>query len=199
MYKELNICPPLPKPLHEVVDSTYLGNYNKTIVVYDKHWWKDLGYNGFFMSYDGGPLTLGRDTSIPENRVYAMTLFVQGDRGEGWTKLYPHERRHAVLNQLAKIFNQGLESEVYKPIEVFDMIWKHEQYSRGALVPITQLGHLTNYASVYGHPTGNLHFVGTEYASVWKGYMEGALDSGASGAQQVFDALKKQNDGRARL
>ena len=68
----------------------------------------------------------------------------------------------------------------------------HEPFSQGALVPITALGHLTEFADVYGKPVGNLHFVGTEYATEWKGYMEGALCSGENGAVAVIDSLGQE-------
>ncbi|PLB46312.1 putative flavin-containing amine oxidase, partial [Aspergillus steynii IBT 23096] len=191
MYRELNISPALPSAVQTVSQATCLGNYNKVIVCYDKPWWKELGYNGFFMSYNGGPLTLGRDTSVTEKRLFALTCFVQGDQGLEWTKLPPHERRAAVLHQLAKIFDTDRESELYRPIEIFEQIWKFEEFSRGALVPITALGHLTEYAAVYGRPAGNLHFVGTEYAREWKGYMEGALCSGEEGGWEVVESLKQ--------
>lgn len=199
MYRELSFTPALPQPLKTVADGTVLGNYNKAIVVYDTPWWRDLGFNGFFMSFEGGPLTLGRDTSVEEERFYALTLFVQGQPGYEWSKLPAHQRRSVVVKQLAAVYNQDVESECFKPIDYFDQIWKHEEYSRGALVPITEVGHLTMYSGYYGKPVGNLHFVGTEYASVWKGYMEGALDSGERGADEVVKALKKKDSRLAKL
>ncbi|KAH7018935.1 amine oxidase [Ilyonectria destructans] len=190
MYKSLNFSPALPAPVRDITDSSKLGHYNKSILCYDTPWWRDLGYNGFFMSYEG-PITLTRDTSVDEKRQYSITCFVNGRAGEEWSKLYPHERRSAVLNQLAEGFNVGPNSKLFRPIEIFEQIWKHEPYSQGALAPITALGHYTKYASVYGKPIGNLHFVGTEYSMEWKGYMEGALCSGEKGAQEVVETLQR--------
>ncbi|KAH7175296.1 amine oxidase B [Dactylonectria macrodidyma] len=190
MYKSLNFSPVLPAPVRDITDSSKLGHYNKSILCYDTPWWRDLGYNGFVMCNEG-PITLTRDTSVDEKRMYSITCFVNGKAGEEWGNLYPHERRSTVLNQLAKAFNVGPDSELFRPIEIFEQIWKHEPYSQGALAPVTALGHYTKYASVYGKPIGNLHFVGTEYSMEWKGYMEGALCSGEKGAQEVVDALQK--------
>ncbi|KAF6817668.1 flavin-containing amine [Colletotrichum plurivorum] len=190
MLRDLNISPPLPRRVREVTDAANLGHYNKVILCYDKPWWRDLGYNGFFMSYNG-PITLGRDTSVDEKRHFALTCFVNGKMGEEWSKLYPHERRRAVIKQVARAFDVDENSEAFRPIEVFDQIWKHEQYSKGALAPITQIGHFVEYADVYGKPVGNIHFVGTEYSTEWKGYMEGALCSGEQGAKEVVEALQK--------
>ncbi|KAK2761327.1 hypothetical protein FQN54_001849 [Arachnomyces sp. PD_36] len=190
MYKELNIYPSLPQPVQEVTNSTALGDYNKAVVCYDRPWWRDLGFNGYFASYTG-PVILARDTSVDEKSHFSLTCFVNGERGREWGKLLPHERRAVVVQQLAKIFNVDAKSEVFRPIEVFDQVWKHEKFSRGALAPVTAIGHYTRYAPVYGKPVGNLHFVGTEYSTEWKGYMEGALCSGEKGAREVAGIIKQ--------
>ncbi|KAG9252528.1 flavin-containing amine oxidase [Emericellopsis atlantica] len=193
MYKGLNITPPLPPPNRSVYDSTKLGHYNKCIVMYRKPWWRELGFNGFFISYTG-PVNIGRDTSVDSKGVYALTCFVNGSNGVEWSKLYPHERRTAVIEQLAQVYNVGnkRDADVYHPSEVYDFVWKHEPFSQGALAPITDIGHHTKYADVYGKPVGNVHFVGTEYSKEWKGYMEGALCSGEKGAAEVSEALRLQ-------
>jgi monoamine oxidase len=191
MYQDMTISPPLPAPVQDVANNTKLGHYNKAIVCYDTPWWRDLGYNGFVMSFKG-PVIVARDTSIDEKRLYALTCFVNGNEGEKWSRMHPHERRSVVLDQLATLYNVSADSEVYRPIEFFDQIWKHEQYSKGALAPVTAIGHYTKYASVYGKPVGNLHFVGTEFSRDWKGYMEGALVSGELGAAEVSKSLQNQ-------
>ncbi|KAJ6157258.1 flavin-containing amine oxidase [Penicillium chrysogenum] len=189
MYKELNFAPKLPEAVREVTDGTTLGDYNKAVVCYNKPWWRGDGFNGYFASYEG-PVAIGRDTSVDDKSHYSLTCFVNGLPGRKWSKLPAHERRALVLHQIAKVFGADVNSEAYRPIEVFDQIWKHEEFSRGALAPVHMIGHLTKYASVYGAPVGNLHFVGTEYSPEWKGYMEGALCSGEQGAQEVVKALK---------
>ncbi|CRK22483.1 hypothetical protein BN1708_013424 [Verticillium longisporum] len=185
MYSDINISPPLPPQARHLYEATKLGHYNKAIVCYGKPWWRDLGLNGFAMSFVG-PAVVIRDTSVDEKECYALTCFVNGREGEKWSKLHDHERRRVVLRQLAILYNVGPESEVFRPIEFFVQIWKHEEYSKGALAPITALGHYTRFQSVYGKPVGNLHFVGTEYSNEWKGYMEGAIYSGEAGARQVL-------------
>lgn len=198
LFKDLNFSPPLPQRLREVTNNTILGHYNKAILIYSKPWWREAGYNGFVMSFDA-PVCLGRDTSFDSKGLYMLTCFVNGKNGEDWSKLYPHQRRKQVIDQVAFLYNQGPESEVYRPVEVFDQIWKHEKYSQGALAPIHALGHYTEYADVYGKPTGNLHFVGTEYSPEWKGYMEGALCSGEAGAREVKEVLGAGKVAKARL
>jgi monoamine oxidase len=188
LLRGINIQPPLPRPTQDMANATKLGDYNKSIVCYDRPWWREQGYNGFFMSYQGY-ISVARDTSVDERRLYCLTCFMNGEAGAEWSRLASHQRRKVVLDQIADVFQQGLDSEAYRPIEIFEQVWKDELYSQGALVPIPALGHLTGYAATYGKPVGNIHFVGTEYASEWKGYMEGALDSGERGAAEVVAAL----------
>lgn len=191
MYKELNITPALPKPVQEVTNGTVLGDYNKAIVCYNKPWWRGEGFNGYFADFEG-PVIIGRDTSVDDKNHYSLTGFVNGLPGRKWSRLPAHERRALVLHQIAKAFKVDINSEAYRPIEFFDQIWQHEEFSRGALAPVHKIGHLIKYASVYGKPVGNVHFVGTEYSTEWKGYMEGALCSGEQGAREVVQALQKK-------
>lgn len=189
LFKDIQFTPALPGALQERSSNAKLGHYSKAIVCYDRPWWKDLGYNGFFFSY-AGPICIVRDSSVPEEGLYGLTCFVNGDPGAEWAKKDPHTRRRVVLEQLARAYKVGKDSELWRPIEYFDQIWKHEPYSQGALSPIPAIGHYTKHQAVHGTPVGNVHFVGTEYSHHWKGYMEGALTSGAVGAQEVVEALK---------
>lgn len=191
LYQDFKISPALPPRVQHIADDTKLGHYNKAIVCYDTPWWRDLGYNGFVMSFKG-PVIVARDTSVDEKRMYSLTCFVNGAEGEKWAALPPHERRTVVLDQLAQLYKVSEDTEVYRPIEVFDQVWKHEVYSKGALAPVTAIGQYAEYKDVCGKPVGNLHFVGTEFSNHWKGYMEGALVSGEIGAAEVVNALHSQ-------
>lgn len=190
MLQDINFQPPLPPRLREMHDTSRLGHYNKVIICYDQPWWRDLGFNGFFLSYEG-PVAMARDTSVEEANHYSITCFVNGEAGAEWAKFYPHERRSQVLKQIGFIFNVDPDSEAFRPIEVFEQIWKDEKYSQGALAPISEIGNYTKFWDVYGKPVGNLHFAGTEFSTHWKGYMEGALCSGEHEAQVVAAIINK--------
>lgn len=94
------------------------------------------------------------------------------------------------MKQVARIF--GDEEEVFKPIEVFEMEWTKEEWSKGAPCPITPPGLLTKAGEALTERVGNLHFVGTETSDVWAGYMEGAVRSGVRGAKEVIERLWEQ-------
>lgn len=48
---------------------------------------------------------------------------------------------------------------------------------------------MTQYEHALRTAHGKVHFVGTETAYEWKGYMDGALRSGIRGAEEVARAL----------
>ena len=50
-------------------------------------------------------------------------------------------------------------------------------------------GTLSNAPDVLRSPQGRIHFAGTETATVWTGYMEGALESGERAAAEVLTRL----------
>ncbi|KAH6661523.1 amine oxidase B [Verticillium dahliae] len=130
MYSDLNISPPLPPQARHLYEATKLGHYNKAIVCYDKPWWRDLGFNGFAMSFIG-PAVVIRDTSVDEKECYALTCFVNGREGEKWSKLYEPRAQAGRTPTACHSLQCWPESEVFRPIEFFVQIWKHEEYSKG--------------------------------------------------------------------
>lgn len=188
MYRTIEISPPLPDGLRTIADASRLGDYTKVVVCYDSPWWREIGFNGIFNSFLG-PVSSGRDTCIEETKTYCITCFVNGANSRRWSRLPAGERQDTILQQLAAIFSVGPDHVVFRPSEVHEQIWKNEEYSQGALTPIPAIGHYTQFADVYGKPLHNMHFVGTEYATDWKGYMEGALCSGEKGAAEVIETL----------
>lgn len=66
-----------------------------------------------------------------------------------------------------------------------------EEWSEGAPNPVMALGALSKGGMVWvTEPFMNMHFVGTETADVWRGYMDGAVRSGERGANEVIEALR---------
>ncbi|KAF5537786.1 flavin-containing protein [Fusarium mexicanum] len=186
----VSFTPSSSRPIWANPDLMAMGHFHKSIVCYDRRWWSEIGYNGFCVSYVG-PISIVRDSSVPARGLYALTCLVTGTAGESWSRLASHDRRRAILDQLAAIYNADHDSALWQPIEYLDHVWQCEEYSHGALSPVPSIAHLKDLASSYGKAAGNLHFVGTEYADEWKNHMEGALLSGERGAQEVIEALKK--------
>jgi monoamine oxidase len=187
LYKDIHFSPPLSGAKLELSSSTRLGYFTKVILFYSRPWWTESGLSGLSHSFEGGPITLIRDTSTPECDCWALTCFVLADAGREWSKLSASRRRNEALAHVAHIF--GNREDVYSPIEVFEQEWAKEEFSKGCPCPVTGPNVMSKVGHAIREPFGNIHFVGTETAIVWKGYMEGAVRSGERGAIEVIDAL----------
>ncbi|KAK6396542.1 hypothetical protein LTR81_025886 [Elasticomyces elasticus] len=188
LYSEIAFDPPLPAEKVAMASSTRLGDYCKMIVFYAKPWWREQGFCGLTQSCHG-PFAVTRDTSVDADNHYSLTCFVVGQPARDWILLPPAERQKAILSQITRIF--GPFAKVDEPIDIVEQIWQNEQWSQGCPCPVMGPGMLTKYEDVIRAPTGRVHFVGTETAFEWKGYMEGAVRSGERGAQEVLLTLNR--------
>jgi monoamine oxidase len=56
-------------------------------------------------------------------------------------------------------------------------------------VCFTAPGVLLDYGTAIRQPAGRIHWAGTETATFWNGYMDGAVRSGERAAKEVVAAL----------
>ncbi|KAE8446359.1 hypothetical protein EG329_012108 [Mollisiaceae sp. DMI_Dod_QoI] len=194
LYRTITFTPPLPTSKSTLVNSTTLGYYAKTILIYSSPWWRapDLNLNGSFTSLHGH-VSFTRDTSVPSLSQFSLTCFIVGGTGRSWSVLSPIKRREAVLDQIASMVEDEHERKVYETEEIIEQEWVKEQWSQGAPCPVMEPGLLNKYADVLRRRCGDWHFVGTETAFEWKGYMEGAVRAGERGAKEVIEVLMGGN------
>jgi monoamine oxidase len=67
--------------------------------------------------------------------------------------------------------------------------WADEQWTRGSPVGIAGPGVTTEYGPALTEPVGRIHWAGTETATYWQGYMDGAVRSGERAAAEVLASL----------
>jgi monoamine oxidase len=70
-----------------------------------------------------------------------------------------------------------------------ELDWSAEEWTRGCYGAHFPTGVWTQYGPALRDPVGPLHWAGTETASEWNGYMEGAVQSGQRAAAEVLDHL----------
>lgn len=194
----ITFTPALPAGRQALRDSTALGYYTKTIYVFDKPWWREAGFCGMFDSHTG-PASFSRDTSIPADDQWSITCFIAGDLGRRWSKLSRKSRQEKMWEQFLNVFNNFVD-EIPTPINVIEQEWIKEPWFEGAPAsPVMGPGVMTSCGASLKTPFRNVHFVGTETADVWKGYMEGAVRSGQRGAEEVIQSLKALPTKQANL
>ncbi|KAA8651218.1 flavin monoamine oxidase family protein [Aspergillus tanneri] len=172
----------------DLSNSTMLGYYAKVILVYEFPWWHEAGLSGIFSSVNG-PICVTRDTCLVEDKQYSITCFIVGDIGREWSKRPLDIKHKQVVDQLHAAFSTKVK-DIPRPINVILQDWSKEPWVQGAPSPVMPPGLITSdTGKALRDPAGNIHFVGTETAVIWKGYMEGAVRAGLRGAGEVIDVL----------
>ena len=186
--------PPLPPNKHTLSQNTALGYYAKTIFVFDRPWWREAGLSGVMESVEG-PISFSRDTCMEQDGQYSITCFIVGDSGRRWSKWSAAERQRSVKRQFDAFFGKAAKEagvQVPSSVNIIEKDWIKDPWAAGAPSPVMMPGTLTeDSGKAIREPWRNVHFVGTETALVWKGYMEGAVRSGIRGAQEVIDKLAR--------
>lgn len=188
LYHKITFQPPLPEKKAILADNTTTGYYTKLVYIFKEPWWQKAGFSGVLDS-EKGPIIFTRDTSVPVDDQWAITCFIAGDKGREWSKLPRASRYERAWEQFSGAFGEYVH--VPRPVNVLEMEWTKEAYFLGAPCPITTPGVLSIVGNEIAAPFGSVHFVGTETSRVWRGYMEGAVQSGQRGGAEVVEALSK--------
>ncbi|KAL5362531.1 hypothetical protein BJX96DRAFT_186092 [Aspergillus floccosus] len=188
VLKSIDIQPPLPPRKQLLTNSLRYGYYTKVMMVFKSAWWVEKGYCGLVQSFKE-PVSIFRDTSIPVDGKWVLTCFLAGDAGRLWSQLPAEARVEAILTQLSDIYADPARVRG-EYIESLGHEWINEQYSGyGCPCPSLAPGVLSVVGDAIREPFRDMHFVGTETAEEWKGYMEGAIRSGERGAQEAIKGL----------
>ncbi|KAH8885580.1 FAD/NAD(P)-binding domain-containing protein [Thozetella sp. PMI_491] len=161
-----------------------LGFYAKVFLAYSAPWWRDLGLCGLTQGFSG-PVSLTRDTSSDKDSMFTLACFIVGERGRAWATNSPEQRLADVLAHVDRIYGRTCP----RPIFTKEQIWNNELFSMGAPCPVVPSSCLQSLGNDQWRPEGYLHFAGTETSPKWKGYMEGALESGERVAKEVMEQL----------
>ena len=73
-----------------------------------------------------------------------------------------------------------------EPERYVDRAWANEEWTRGCYGAFMPPGAWSDHGKALRAPIGPLHWAGTETATTWSGYMDGALRSGERAAAEVL-------------
>ena len=196
LNKDITFSPPLPQAKQIISEANKLGFINKICVRYSSPWWTEAGLTGMLQSFTG-PVSVTRDISVSQSNLYALTCFVAGDAGRALSKLSQKERFKTVVEQINATLGKAAGLTTFpEPIAVDEHEWANDLWAQGCPCPAPPPGVMANggkydYEEALRAPHGKIHFVGTETAYEWKGYMEGAIRAGKRGAREVVLAVGK--------
>jgi len=180
----LRYRPVLPGYRDQLTQHMPMGTVIKVHCLYDTPFWRDEGLSGQVVS-DEGIIRITYDNSPENGRPGVLLTFIEGDAARICGRRSLEERRAAVLECLARYFGE----KARRPFEYLEQNWAEEEYTRGCYAGVMPPGVWTEYGEALRAPLGRLHWAGTETATVWMGYMDGAIQSGERAAAEVLSAL----------
>jgi monoamine oxidase len=176
--------PPLSGYRDQLTQRFPMGACVKCMAFYEEPFWRGDGLSGSAVS-DPGPLSIIFDNSPPDGSPGIIVGFLEGHWARELGRVGEDERRTAVLAGLARLFGPRAAS----PERYLERNWAEEEWSRGCYVGYTPPGVLTAYGPALRTPIGPIHWAGTETATVWNGYMDGAIQSGERAAREALSAI----------
>ncbi len=184
LARRIRFEPGLP-PAHErALGRVPMGRVIKLQAVYDAPFWRADGLAGY-TNADVAPVELTFDNSPPDGAPGVLLGFVEGAQAVEWARRSPAQRRSAFLAVLAAAYGERARS----PRSVLELVWAEERWTRGAYAGHLAPGTLTRARGALRAAAGGIHFAGTETATYWNGYMDGAVRSGERAAREVRAAL----------
>jgi monoamine oxidase len=112
----------------------------------------------------------------------ALACFITGRAVERYGRMELGTRQAAVRESLTRMFGPpAADWTAYAECD-----WTTEPYSRGGPVGLMGPGTLGRYGHVLRRPEGRVHWAGTDTATVWNGYMDGAIQAGERAADEVL-------------
>jgi len=174
---QIEFSPELPADVQTILPTvqTWMAGAIKFTLEYTEPFWRKKGFSGMLYSHADIVVEMYDHSNFEEDK-YGFTGFLNG----GAAQYSKEVRKENVLRQLSEL----LGDEARQPIAYFDKVWNDEFIMEGS--PMIERPHQNN-----GHPLlqmdymdGKLLFCGTETASEFPGYMEGAVDAAIRGAER---------------
>lgn len=183
LASRIDYSPALPAARDQLTQRLPMGSVIKCHAVYDTPFWRDDGLSGQATS-DTGPVKVVFDNSPPSGTPGVLLAFLEGAHARAFAGAPASPLREAVLGSLVTFFGPRAAT----PVDFVAVDWAAEEWTRGCYAALFTPGTWTQHGPALREPVGRLHWAGTETATEWCGYMDGAVQSGERAAAEVLDA-----------
>jgi monoamine oxidase len=184
LCQRIDFSPSLHAGRDRLTQNWPMGSVVKCEAVYDRPFWREEGLTGQVVS-DASPVKITFDNTPASGTPGVLLGFIEGRESRVWGQRSAADRRAAVLRNFATYFGDRALS----PARYVEMAWQDETWSGGCYAGNLTPGTLLDFGPAIRTPVGRLHWAGTETATLWTGYMDGAVRSGERAAAEVLARL----------
>jgi monoamine oxidase len=177
----ISYSPTLPAQRLQLVQRMPMGTIAKIACIYPEAWWRARDLSGTAMG-DLRTVRATADSGPPSGRPGILTSFIQGNRVNTWSRQPYRQRRQAVIDDLVRYYG----SQAANPAEYVEANWPADPLTDGAYNAYFGPGGWTSYGPALRPPIGRIHWAGTETATSWFGYFDGAVSAGYRAAAAVL-------------
>nr|XP_021537158.1 amine oxidase [flavin-containing] B-like [Neomonachus schauinslandi] len=186
---KIHFNPPLPMMRNQLITRVPLGSVIKCMVYYKEPFWRKKDYCGtMIIEGEEAPIAYTLDDTKPDGSCAAIMGFILAHKARKLARLTKDERMKKMCELYAKVLGS---QEALQPVHYEEKNWCEEQYSGGCYTTYFPPGVMTQYGRVLRQPVGRIYFAGTETATHWSGYMEGAVEAGERAAREILHAMGK--------
>nr|XP_022329235.1 amine oxidase [flavin-containing] A-like [Crassostrea virginica] len=191
LLNKIHFTPILSDLKQQLIQRMPMGSIIKTVTYYETAFWRDLDFNGIAVS-DNGPIVVTFDDTKPDGGSPGIMGFLLANQARKLCTLTKEERWREICIHYATVFKN---QDFLKSIGYEEQNWMQEEYSGGCYSAVLPPGVLSVYGRVMTEPHGRIHFAGTETATRWSGYMDGAIQSAERATKEVLEKLELSTDG----
>ncbi|XP_063811696.1 amine oxidase [flavin-containing]-like isoform X2 [Pseudophryne corroboree] len=186
---KIHFNPELPPLRNQLISRVPMGSVIKCMVYYKEAFWRKKDYCGSMIIQDeDAPIGLTLDDTKPDGTVPAIMGFILARKSRRLVHLTKDERKRKICELYAKVLDS---EDALHPVHYEEKNWCDEQYSGGCYTAYFPPGILTQYGRVLRQPFGRIFFAGTETATEWSGYLEGAIQAGERAVREILFDLGK--------
>lgn len=173
--------PPMPPARLQLHQRMPMGSIIKVLALYPEPFWRNKGLSGHGIT-DQGAIAITFD-GTPKGAPYGKLVgFAVGKKARALLYASEKERQNHFANDLKTLW--GPQSPA--PLYLTHKVWAEEPFSGGGYVGFMPPGVWTYFGPALRKPIGPFHWAGTETATYWPGYIEGALQAAEKAVEKVL-------------
>jgi monoamine oxidase len=174
--------PVLPADHVLLIHQVPAGTEIKMVAIYDEPFWRHDGVSGATVATDDD-IEVTLDTCQPGHPQGVIAGYCAGPLARRLAELSPSERQA----NFVKMLTTRIGEKAAAPLEVMELNWAEEEWTRGCSMGHFPTGVLTQYGRRLREPVGRLHWAGTETATTSYGAMDGAVRSGERVCEEILN------------